>query len=318
MCNDHAISPGQGPESDELLSALAKKLTPLGLGIAKTRQQHLWEILNHGRHFPWGGLRPGAPGECHQNAAKLWAEDPKANQLATGYALARLSLVDKNRPKSPAVWVVHSWVVRDERLIETTVWHEDYFGIVLPPTAAYRFFVEHVVARECPGSEESAAFLDQYAHLRPIAAEALRETVEGLGPEQLLDLLIVHLRQLGEQAPLLEQCQKLKETAGTLPPDLVAFLRAAVVQFHDLLVQLRAQPDKSQKGQCQPAGHLAHPGRECLGDSISEPAPAGPEGPRGQPEVRSLEELWLDSEALTEQRYDTLRTAGVTVVPIDE
>ena len=250
MKHNQAESTYQLPAADqELLTALAKKLSPSGaLGIEATRQPHLKEVAERGRPFTERvTVTPGAAGECHQNAAKLWAEDPKKNRLATGYALAHVPLGTENGPGSLRFWVVHSWVLRGKRLIETTVPREAYFGVVLSAPAAYRFFSANVLARECPGGEPPPDFLSRYPHLRPVVMEALREGMEELTPEDLLDLLIANFSFLGEEAaPLIERVRHLKES-GNLSPEQVAFLTSYLLQLPDLYERLHQQPGKPRQ-----------------------------------------------------------------------
>jgi hypothetical protein len=233
----------------ELLPALAKKLAPLGgTDIEDTRQEHLKEVLEHGRQFTERvQMVPGTAAECHQNAAKLWAEDPKANLLATGYALVPLKLVTEDGPRTMPIWFVHSWVLRGKKLIETTFKHDAYFGVVLPAGAAYKYFSANVIARVFPGGEMSDELQSRYEHLRPYAMEALKETMDELPAGALLDHHIDLLRSLGAPGPLLDRFQKMKE-GKQLGPEQASFLRAGLLKMYDFLARLgessKDRPDK--------------------------------------------------------------------------
>ena len=108
---------------------------------------------------------------CHRMASKLWADDPKNNQLVTGYAL------------SSDCWFSHSWILRDETIIETASGrHESYFGVVLPPTTALEFCINNFLGREYPDKE----WPQQYNHLLPIWNEYLAEYMAKPSPNRIL------------------------------------------------------------------------------------------------------------------------------------
>jgi len=59
--------------------------------------------------------------ECHKNVAEIWAE--KQDELVgigTGYSLS-----------DDGLWREHSWGVRREGILETTVSRAKYFGVLL-------------------------------------------------------------------------------------------------------------------------------------------------------------------------------------------
>lgn len=90
------------------------------------------ELLQHGRIFPTTGLklRRGEPSGCHRNAAQLWAKHENLS-VVTGYALSR------------DLWRQHSWLWdnKRERIMETTVQFEMYFGRVLAEVDLLRFIL---------------------------------------------------------------------------------------------------------------------------------------------------------------------------------
>jgi hypothetical protein len=83
-------------------------------------------------------LKRGRAHRCHVNAARLWARDPHACRLMTGYAL------------SGGCWRSHSWVAAGGRILETTTKAERYFGIALTDAEALDFFCDNVVDPEYP------------------------------------------------------------------------------------------------------------------------------------------------------------------------
>jgi hypothetical protein len=215
------------------------------MGIEDRRQRHLKEVLEHGRQFTERvGLEPGPAQEGHQNAVKVWAQDPKGNLLVTGYALTRVPLVGEDGPRDLPFWVVHSWVLRGETLVETTFQHDAYFGVVLSATAACKSFYADVISRVFPDGQEPAEFQARYSHLRPIMADVLREAVEHLPGEQLLDFLAMQSSVLGESAkPAFEGVRKLKEV-GPLTPEKADFLRTCMLDLVAFFAGLNRQPRK--------------------------------------------------------------------------
>lgn len=56
--------------------------------------------------------------DCHKNSAKLWKEENA--DISTGFSLSEDGL-----------WRLHSWAVKNRKIIETTVPREIYYGVVL-------------------------------------------------------------------------------------------------------------------------------------------------------------------------------------------
>lgn len=85
-------------------------------------------IVRRGRRFSGDAeLVEGEPRECHANSARLSLVLPGA-QLCTGYALS-----------DDGMWRQHSWVIVGERVVETTVEREQYFGVVMTDSEAEEF-----------------------------------------------------------------------------------------------------------------------------------------------------------------------------------
>jgi hypothetical protein len=65
--------------------------------------------------------RTMAKSKCHRNVAKLWTENQcRLVGIGTGYSLS-----------DDGLWRQHSWGLRREELLETTVLRVKYFGILL-------------------------------------------------------------------------------------------------------------------------------------------------------------------------------------------
>jgi len=114
-------------------TALERKLLALG-GQHVERiddEPDLAQLIAEGRVFTESVVRAkGKPHRPHWNAARLWAEDIRRVQLATGYALT-----------PDGAWEQHSWCIQDGNLLEPTAEHAAYFGIVLGQQAALDFCV---------------------------------------------------------------------------------------------------------------------------------------------------------------------------------
>lgn len=74
-------------------------------------------------------LRAMLGSACHANVSRLWiARKQEIVAIGTGYALS-----------ADGLWRQHSWGVRREGILETTVPREKYFGIVLQGSQAHSF-----------------------------------------------------------------------------------------------------------------------------------------------------------------------------------
>jgi hypothetical protein len=80
-----------------------------------------------------GALKmPGAPSQCHANAANLWDANRDTVILATGYALSR-----------DGMWRQHSFGLNAGRVVETTEPRVAYFGFAMTPQESERFHDEN-------------------------------------------------------------------------------------------------------------------------------------------------------------------------------
>jgi hypothetical protein len=76
--------------------------------------------------------------ECHRNVAKIWAgKQRELVGIGTGYSLSEDGL-----------WRQHSWGIRREGILETTVSRVKYFGILLQHVDADSFAMANL-ARTC-------------------------------------------------------------------------------------------------------------------------------------------------------------------------
>ena len=98
-------------------------------------EEDLENILSRGQL--WYGDRihmmKGVPCHCHQNSAYCWKKNKDKTVLCTGYALSK-----------DGMWRQHSWLVhlrpRKNRIIETTVERELYFGYVMTEEESQNFY----------------------------------------------------------------------------------------------------------------------------------------------------------------------------------
>lgn len=140
------------PERDRVPSDPAKRqlwndLTAILLkhGGTKTKwsgcDPYLENILRDGTLFeqPVRQTR-GEPCHCHFNSAALWAKNIKNTQIVTGYGLSLRT----------GTWDNHSWILKGRYLIETTETRDKYFGIVLQPFEALRFWFANDSSLEHP------------------------------------------------------------------------------------------------------------------------------------------------------------------------
>jgi hypothetical protein len=117
------------PEQPDML-LLRQKLLSLGgteLVVPPEFDSDLSFVINAGY------LMPGAVVEevlqsraCHQNVAELWRQG-KLTGIGTGYAL------------SGELWRQHSWGLRTDCIVETTVTRIKYFGFLLTSEKADHF-----------------------------------------------------------------------------------------------------------------------------------------------------------------------------------
>jgi hypothetical protein len=142
---------------------LEEKLLSLGgkRVVLEAYEPFAARLLERGKMFDsLVQLRPGAPHQCHANAAELWARDLDRLQLVTGYAC------------DGDLWVAHSWVLEGKTFLETTGKFERYFGFLLTPIEAHKFFFEHVIAHEFPDpSRIPKAFWDARPGLLSLTME---------------------------------------------------------------------------------------------------------------------------------------------------
>jgi hypothetical protein len=149
-------------------AAVRKRLEARLLSLGGSRV--IWEapdpeaalIADQGQPFSQRvRMRRGEPSRCHANAAELWAGAADRYQLVTGYAL------------SGDRWVSHSWVIDGDTLYETTHRFDRYFGVVLPPLGALKFWMENVFVHDYPGGDAPP----EYWESRPGVLALVREIV---------------------------------------------------------------------------------------------------------------------------------------------
>jgi hypothetical protein len=73
----------------------------------------------------------GEISQCHRNTCRLWYANKDQVQIATGYAL-----YDEK-------WIQHSWGIQKNRVVETTLPWEKYYGYVMTDEEANDFYFDN-------------------------------------------------------------------------------------------------------------------------------------------------------------------------------
>jgi len=71
--------------------------------------------------------------QCHKNCAKLWGDNPKTYNIATGWALS-----------ADGIWRQHTWLLKKTVILETTSPQVAYYGYVLDERTANNFWLENI------------------------------------------------------------------------------------------------------------------------------------------------------------------------------
>ena len=121
----------QSPE----LAPLRNRLLEIdGLEIVPRLESDLSKLMTQGRVFDLGvELRLMRRSGCHENAAKLWRENRKDNKICTGWGLS-----------DDGLWRQHTWVISNEKIIETTEVRIKYFGVIFSEGEAERFAISNL------------------------------------------------------------------------------------------------------------------------------------------------------------------------------
>ncbi len=118
------------PELQQKYAALENRLLAYGGSrMVYLPEPHLVGLLSHGQVFDGRVvLKRGLPNRCHENVAALWNKNRSTSAIVTGYALS-----------DDGLWRQHSWLLRKQHVIETTMRRERYFGVVLDLGESLRF-----------------------------------------------------------------------------------------------------------------------------------------------------------------------------------
>jgi hypothetical protein len=116
---------------DKLLSFAGEEVC---LAFDETPKE-IYDLLKRGQL--WYGDRismmKGEDSRCHKNSAECWNANKDKLAIVTGYALT-----------NDGMWRQHSWCVwgkcRANRIVETTVARQLYYGIVLSPSECQEFY----------------------------------------------------------------------------------------------------------------------------------------------------------------------------------
>lgn len=113
----------------ELVPLRDKLLKIDGLEIVPRLEGDLSKLLMHGYLFDFDAeLRIMGTSRCHQNAVKLWMENKEKNKICTGWGLS-----------DDGLWRQHTWIISNEKIIETTEIRIKYFGLVFNDEEAEMF-----------------------------------------------------------------------------------------------------------------------------------------------------------------------------------
>lgn len=123
-------------QQDKNMQKLFTKLLKHGgqFVVSPIVEEDLKKLLSRGEFFSYSVLMArGERCQCHRNACSVWRNNFGV-KLITGYALS------EDNP----VWVQHSWCYREGRIIETTERRIAYFGYVMGPREAKKFYEENI------------------------------------------------------------------------------------------------------------------------------------------------------------------------------
>lgn len=190
-------------ETRKLWSQLTKKLLAIDGKevIWSWREPHLIHLLSNGQLCEQAvRMRRGEPIRCHYNAAKLWAKDITSTQLVTGYGFTR----------ADGLWRQHSWIVKGDKLLETTVKRDKYYGVVLTPCEALQFWFDNYVRREYPDGR-----LDEKA-MQAIPAEMVALIAECY---KMAGGVVVRPADRTANAECVHRLDKLHEEDRPMPPN---------------------------------------------------------------------------------------------------
>lgn len=115
------------------LRLLRRRLLKVGgEEVVLNLEPQLEEIL--ARSVVWRRIRPrkvrGRVNACHENVARVYWKQPERYRIVTGWVLHG----------DDVVWRQHSWLLRDEVLVETTPEAAKiYYGVVLDEKESARF-----------------------------------------------------------------------------------------------------------------------------------------------------------------------------------
>jgi hypothetical protein len=116
------------------LKGLQERLLSLaGDWVALQDEPDLKALLERGRVF--NGkifLMHMKQCKCHRNCAEFWEKNQKNFKIATGWALSE-----------EGIWRQHTWLLRGNAIVETTMKRIMYYGIVLDGIEASNFAEQH-------------------------------------------------------------------------------------------------------------------------------------------------------------------------------
>jgi len=77
-------------------------------------------------------LKKMTPCHCHANVATLWSRFEPKVKIVTGWGLSE-----------DGIWRQHTWALRGTTILETTEARTKYFGVILTPEEANKFWEDN-------------------------------------------------------------------------------------------------------------------------------------------------------------------------------
>lgn len=116
--------------NDDYVRLRNKLLEIGGENVVPCHEDNLQELLVDGAIINPAEtqLKELRDSQCHYNAALLYRNENSVTKIGTGWALT-----------DDGLWRQHSWAMKDDTLVETTVSRTKYYGILLSGSRAEEF-----------------------------------------------------------------------------------------------------------------------------------------------------------------------------------
>lgn len=120
--NDGLKKRWRSGEYNNLINLRTKLLNIGGQEVVPIEEIHLEKLIKHGSVINSDSLQiinGGQQHRCHQNCCYLYEENESITHIGTGWGLS-----------NDVLWRQHSWCMKGEKIIETTVPRKIYYGIL--------------------------------------------------------------------------------------------------------------------------------------------------------------------------------------------